>query len=79
MDVRSEIIDAIEILVDAAMKNTTKIYTCVVKNFSGSKCTVLLNGQEYVVKYYGEAPKENVAYPIFVPQGNFSLSFIITS
>ena len=79
MDAKKEILEAIEILIQAALKNTTKIYTCIVKDSSGGRCTVLLNGEEHIVKFYGDTPTVNLAYPLFVPQGNLSLAFVITS
>ena len=77
MDDKQEILEAIDILIQAAAKNSTKIYTCVVKHSTASKCTVVFNGEEHTVKFYGNQPKDNVAYPLFVPQGNLSLAFII--
>ena len=51
MDDKQEILEAIDILIQAAVKNSTKIYTCVVKHSTASKCTVLFNGEEYTVKF----------------------------
>ena len=79
MEAKQEILEAIEILIKSALKNTTKIYTCIVKDSSGGRCTVLLNGDEYIVKFYGDTPTVNLTYPLFVPQGNLSLAFVITS
>ena len=79
MEAKQEILEAIEILIQAALKDATKIYTCIVKHSSGNKCMVLFNGEEHIVKFYGGQPQNNVAYPLFVPQGNLSLAFIIVS
>ena len=53
MEAKQEILEAIEILVQAALKDATKIYTCIVRHVSGDKCTVLFNGEEHIVKFYG--------------------------
>lgn len=79
MDDKQEILEAIDIMIKSALKNTTKIYTCVVRHSSGNKCTVFLNGEEHIVRFYGSTPKDGYAYPMFVPQGNLSLAFIIVS
>ena len=79
MEAKQEILEAIDIIVQAALKDATKIYTCIVKHASGNKCTVLFNGEEHIVKFYGGQPKINVAYPLFIPQGNLSLAFIIVA
>lgn len=79
MDAKKEILDAVEILIQAAQKNSTKIYTGLVTNVGSGRCTVQLYGEKYIVKYYGDAPQTNMTYPMFIPQGNFSDAFIIVS
>ena len=51
MEAKQEILEAIDILVQAALKDATKIYTCIVRHASGNKCTVLFNGEEHIVNF----------------------------
>lgn len=79
MDVNSEILDAIEIMVGRAMKNSAAIYTCRVVSVNADKtCVVAANGGEYTVKYFGTMPQINSAQPLFVPYSNISKAFLIT-
>lgn len=78
MDVNNEILDAIEIMVGRAMKNSAAIYTCRVVSVNADKtCVVAANGGEYTVRYYGILPTINNAYPLFLPYSNMSKAFII--
>lgn len=80
MDVNNEILDAIEIMVGRAMKNSAAIYTCRVVSVNADKtCVVAANGGEYTVRYYGNSPTVNAGYPLFVPYSNMSKAFIITA
>lgn len=80
MNVNNEILDAIEIMVGRAMKNSAAIYTCRVVSINADKtCVVAANGGEYTVCYYGNAPTVNAGYPLFVPYSNMSKAFIITA
>lgn len=78
MDVNNEILDAIEIMVGRAMKNSAAIYTCRVVSVNADKtCVVAANGGEYTVKYFGTMPQINSAQPLFVPYSNISKAFLI--
>lgn len=78
MDVNNEILDAIEIMVGRAMKNSAAIYTCRVVSVNADKtCLVAANGGEYTVRYYGAQPKKNEPQPLFVPYSNMSKAFMI--
>jgi hypothetical protein len=79
MDVNNEILDAIEIMVSRAMKNSAAIYICRVVSVNADKtCVVAANGGEYTVKYFGTMPQINSAQPLFVPYSNISKAFLIT-
>jgi hypothetical protein len=74
----NEILDAIEIMVKQVVEdNTTKIYTGVCKTVSTSTCSLLINGKENTVKYYGRTPMVGTVYQVFIPFGNMSAAFII--
>lgn len=81
MNIKEEIIGAIDILVDSAIKKICPIITfgiCIAVN-TKSKCTIKINNKDIQISYYGESePKINHKYPVFVPFNNMSLAFIIT-
>lgn len=78
MSFANEILDAIEIMVKQVVEdNTTKIYTGVCKTVSTSTCSLLINGKENIVKYYGGTPTVGAVYQVFIPFGNMSTAFII--
>ena len=78
MSFANEILDAIEIMVRQVVEdNTTKIYTGVCKTISTSTCSLLINGKENTVKYYGGTPTVGTVYQVFIPFGNMSAAFII--
>lgn len=78
MGFANEILDAIEIMVRQVVEdNTTKIYTGVCKTVSTSTCSLLINGKENTVKYYGGTPIVGTVYQVFIPFGNMSAAFII--
>lgn len=78
MGFANEILDAIEIMVKQVVEdNTTKIYTGVCKTISTSTCSLLINGKENTVKYYGGTPTVGTVYQVFIPFGNMSAAFII--
>lgn len=78
MGFANEMLDAIEIMVKQAVEdNTTKIYTGVCKTVSTSTCSLLINGKENTVKYYGGTPIVGTVYQVFIPFGNMSAAFII--
>lgn len=78
MDVNSEILDAIEIIVDERIReNTTQIYPGVCVSISGNTCVMTINGKNNTVQWYGSTPIVGNVYRIFVPNGNMSTAFII--
>lgn len=78
MDAKKEILDAIEVMVNQAIENsTTKIYTGICKILYTGKCVVTVNGKDNTVKYYGSTPVVGNSYRVFVPFGNMSMAFII--
>lgn len=78
MDVNNEILDAIEIMVGRAMKNSAAIYNGLVTAVNADMtCVVSVNGGEYTVKYYGGAPTVNSFYQVFVPYSNMTKAFIL--
>ena len=80
MDVANEILDAIEIIVDKKTKEqTTQIYPGICKSVSGNSCVMSINGKDNTVQFYGSAPIVGTIYRVFVPYGNMSMAFIITT
>ena len=77
MDIKKEIMESIDILLKKRLSNITQSYYVTVVSVSGNKCTIKLNGNEYVVPFYGNTPEENKRYPMIIPQGNLSQSYII--
>ena len=79
MDVASEILDAIEIIVDKKVReNTAQIYLGICKSVSGNTCVMLINGKDNTVQFYGSTPTVGSIYRVFVPNGNMSMAFVIT-
>ena len=80
MDVANEILDAIEIIVDKQTKEqTTQIYPGICKSVSGNSCVMSINGRDNTVQFYGSTPTVGTIYRVFVPNGNMSMAFIITT
>lgn len=78
MDSRTEILDAIEIIVRQSLENSvTKIYTGVCKIIHADNCVVSMNGKDNTVKYFGSTPVVGKIYKVFVPFNNMSSAFII--
>ena len=79
MDIASEILDAIEIIVNQKIReNTAQIYPGVCKSVSGNTCVMSINGRNNIVQFYGSTPTVGSTYRVFVPNGNMSMAFIIT-
>lgn len=79
MDVRNEILDAIQILIGRALESTTKIYNATCKGLvSGNVALMRVNGVDTRVVFYGDTPDVNKQYRVFVPEGNMSNAFMIT-
>lgn len=78
MDAKKEILDAIEVMVNQAIENSTaKIYTGVCKIIHENNCIVSVNGRDNTVKYFGSTPIIGKIYKVFVPFNNMSSAFII--
>ena len=77
MRAQNELLDAIQILIDKAMKDrATKITGGKVKSASGGLATVTINGYDYSIPYSGTAPTVNSTVRVFIPNGNMSDAFI---
>ena len=80
MDVANEILDAIEIVADKKIREqTTQIYPGICKSVNGNSCVMSINGKDNTVQFYGSAPNVGAIYRVFVPYGNMSMAFIITT
>ncbi len=77
MDAKKEIIEAINILISKRMKKISSINFCTVINVQENMCTIIFNGEQYIVPHYGNTPIINKKYPIFLPDNNLSQAFII--
>lgn len=77
MDIKREIMESIDILLKKRLSKITQSYYVTVISVDNNKCTIKLNGNEYIVSFYGNTPEENKKYPIIVPQGNLSQAYII--
>lgn len=81
MDLKKEIIDAIQIIVDSSIKKSCPSITFGVVTAIGSsnKCTVLINNISYTLNYYGSGePVINQKYPVFLSGANLSKGFVLT-
>lgn len=77
MNVFDEIMGAIDILISRKIKNVSSFDFCSVIEVNDKKCTIVYNGNEYILPFYGNTPVINKKYPIFLPDGNLSQAFII--
>lgn len=79
MDVANEILDAIEIIVDKKVRESTaQIYPGICKSVSGNSCVMSINGKDNTIQFYGSIPTVGAIYRVFVPDGNMSMAFAIT-
>lgn len=79
MNETKELLDAIEIIVNKIVSDsTTQIYSGVCQFVGTDNCTMLINGKTNRVKFYGDAPIVGKNYRVFVPSNNMSMAFIIT-
>lgn len=82
MDFKKEIIGAIQVITQQTVQKLCPNITFGTVKAVGNKnkCTVTVDGIEQNLTYYGNTtPTINQKYPVFVPFGNMSLGFIITS
>ena len=78
MDVAKEILDAIEIIVDKKIQdNTAQIYSGVCQSVNNGVCTMIINGKNNTVQFYGSQPTVGAVYRVFVPNSNMSNGFVI--
>lgn len=77
MDTIKEILEAIDILVSKRLNKVSNFYFCTVINVEDNLCTVIFNGKEYTLPFYGNTPIANKKYPIFLPNNNLSQAFIV--
>lgn len=78
MDARQEILDTIDIMLQKAMKDVVKIYRGNIVEVNNRNCVVKMGGQNYNVRFYGNDPEIGKVYPVFIPSGDMSLSFLIS-
>lgn len=81
MNIKQEIIDAIKIVVDSAIRKSCPqiMFGVVIAVGNSKKCTVRINQIDYELSYYGDtAPTINQKYPVFIPSGKMNLAFITT-
>jgi hypothetical protein len=76
-DIKREIMESIDILLKKRLEKITQSYYVNIISINNNKCTVKLNGAEYIVPFYGNTPQVNKKYPIIIPQGNFSQAYVI--
>lgn len=77
MKAQNELLDAIQVLIDKALKDrATRITGGVVKSASGGLAVVTINGYDYSFPYSGDAPKVGSTCRVFIPNGNMSDAFI---
>lgn len=81
MNIKQEIVDSIQIIVDAAIRKICPIITFGICTSiqSTNKCIVQINNVDNIVYYFGGKPKINKRYPVFIPSGKMTLAFIIAS
>lgn len=78
MGIADEILDAIEIIVDKKIRDTTaQIYLGVCVSVKTNTCVMSINGKNNTVQYYGAIPVIGNIYRVFVPNGNMSNGFVI--
>ena len=76
---QKELLDAVQVLIDKAMANTTKIYGGLITAVNDKTCTVAVNGKSYNnLRWYGAAPQINYKCQVFVPEGNMSMAFVLS-
>jgi len=80
MNEAQELLDSIKIIVEKELEDISNIYIGnVVSVSTNNKCTVMFNGKQYDVTYYGGTPTVNKNYPVFVPQGNMANAFLVSN
>ena len=76
-----EFLNAIDVIVDKKLAEaSTQVYSgrCVSVD-STAKCTVVMNGRNNSVQYYGQQPLVGATYRVVVPAGNMSNAYIIVA
>lgn len=81
MDIKKELLDSIQIMIDAAIENRVPDiqFGIVISDEDTGVCKVKINGNNHDIKYYGDKPTLNKKYPVFIPKGSsFSSAFIVS-
>ena len=80
MNIANEILDAIEIIVNQKIReSTTQIYFGICKGVNENNCLMYNKKKNNTVQFYGSTPTVGTIYRVFVPNGNMSMAFIITT
>lgn len=72
-----KMLDAIELIVDNRLKKTTMVYSGTIESVNGKQCTLIMNGKEYTMQWFGGQAVANAPCRIVLPQGNMSSAFAI--
>lgn len=81
MDIKKELLDSIQIMIDAAIENRVPDiqFGIVISAEDTGVCKVKINGNSHDIRYYGDKPTLNKKYPVFIPKGSsFSSAFIVS-
>lgn len=77
-DAINSLLSGMQYMIEQAVKNCTQIYNGTIISIYGNNYTVKVNGNDYVLRPYGEGSYEkNNIVKVFVPQGNMNLAFFI--
>ena len=74
-----ELVESIALMIDKGLSGTTNIYSGTVKSISGKKAVVIINGQEQMVNVCSLSSLVGKVTRVFVPDGNMSNAFILTT
>lgn len=77
MDIKKEIIESIDIIVEERFKKTTKIFYGLVNSVNNNECNISLNGKTYDLPIYGGGVSPNKTYVVVIPQNNMNNAFVI--
>lgn len=66
-----------EVVSENKFKNTTKVYYGVVKQVNDKKCTISINGKNFVLPVYGGVVFVNKTYAAIIPQNNINQACVL--
>lgn len=66
-----------EVVSENKFKNTTKVYYGVVKQVNNKKCTISINGKNFVLPVYGGVVFVNKTYAAIIPQNNINQACVL--